>query len=39
MPPVLVREDVIGELMESCKKGEKKKAQMFNLLLKTTARA
>lgn len=25
MPPVLVREDVIGEFMESCKKEEKKK--------------
>lgn len=35
MSPVLVREDVIGEFMESCKKGGKKKAQMFNRLLKT----
>lgn len=35
MPPVLVREDVIGEFMESCKKERKKKAQMLNHVLKT----
>lgn len=26
MPPVLVREDVIGEFMESCKKEREKKS-------------
>ena len=39
MSPVLVREDVIGEFMESCKKGGKQKAQMLNRLLKTATHA
>lgn len=39
MSPVLIREDVIGEFMEGCEKRGKKKAQMFNQLLKTTAHA
>lgn len=34
--PVLVCEDVIGEFMESCKKGGKKKVQMLHQLPKPT---